>query len=196
MTDEQRSAADNLIFLCGTHHDAIDYQLEFHTVQYLKKAKHAHESSCDRAVHHALGQIGFPELEIVCTIVSDMDEVSGPVDLPLPIDEKIQLNQLSSTTADLIRDGLAQSGRVAEFVEFQGRVSNGFGTRLSSHFKALYFGALSLGLMPDLVFDDIVARAQENSGPTDAPKRRAAALSVVAFFFERCEIFEHEPATS
>jgi hypothetical protein len=196
MTDKQRGAAENLIFLCGTHHDAIDSQLELHTVQFLRDAKMTHEAACDRAVQHALGQIGFPELEVVCTTVGAMDVSPGAVEVPLSIDEKLRLNELGETTAILVRDGLAQAGRVGEFVEFQGRLSTGFGGRLSARFKAMYFGALSLGLTPDEVFEDIVARAQENSGPIDIPQRRAASLAVVAYFFERCEIFEHEPAAS
>ncbi len=196
MSNAERASAENLILLCGTHHDAIDHQLNHHTVEYLQQAKAEHEERCDRAVQHSLGQIGFKELEVVCTAVGAMDETLRPIDLPLAVDEKIRLNELSDVSAGHIRDGLAQAGRVGEFVEFQGRLSRGFGTRLAARFKSLYNDALAAGLAPDEVFDDIVARAQENSGPADAPQIRAAALAVVAFFFERCEIFEHDAVAS
>lgn len=196
MTDAQRASAENLIFLCGTHHDVIDHQLDHHTVEFLQQAKSEHESRCDRAVQHALGQIGFKELEVVCTAVGAMDETAGAIELPLAVGEKIRLNDLSDGSAHQIRDGLAQAGRVGEFVEFQARLSRGFATRLAARFKALYQGALAEGLSPDEVFDDIVARAQQNSGAADAPQLRAAALAVVAYFFERCEIFEHDAVAS
>ena len=196
MSPRERGSAENLIFLCGTHHDAIDSQLDFHTVEFLRRAKAEHEAACDRAVQHALGQIGFPELELVCSTVVAMDPADQPVDVPLSVSEKIRLNRLGAAPTDQIRDGLSQAGRVSAFVEFQGQLSTGFGQRLAARFKALYFAALAEGLEPDEVFDYIVASAQDNSGPDEAPRRRAASLSVVAYFFERCEIFEHEPASA
>jgi len=196
MSDAQRSSADNLIFLCGTHHDVIDSQLDHHTVQYLRDAKFRHETRLSRAVRHALGEIGYGDLETVCRVIGSVPPTSGRIDVPLAISEKVDLNGLSDASQAKIGDGLAQAGRVAEFVEFQSRNSPQFGVRLASRFKASYYQGLSAGLEPDDVFESILFHAYENSGPDDTPSSRAAALAVVSFLFERCEIFEHEPATS
>ncbi|MET4592313.1 ABC-three component system protein [Arthrobacter sp. 754] len=195
MTDVQRSSADNLIFLCGTHHDVIDSQLDYHTVAYLREAKAKHEARLSRAVRHALGEIGYADLETVCRVIGSIPVVSTRIDVPLAIAEKVELNGLSDGTQAKIGDGLAQAGRVAEFVEFQSRSAQQFGTRLASRFKASYYQGISDGLTPDDVFESILFHAYENSGPEDTPSSRAAALAVVSFLFERCEIFEHEPAT-
>lgn len=196
MSDVERSSASNLIFLCGTHHDVIDSQLNFHTADYLKNAKAAHEARLSRAVRHALGEIGYADLETVCRVIGSVPLDLERIDVPLAVSEKVRLNALSDATQLKIGAGLAQAGRVAEFVEFQSRRSPQFGVRLASRFKAAYYQGVSEGLRPDDVFEGILMYAFENSGPADTPNSRAAALAVVSFLFERCEIFEHEPAAS
>src|SRR3954454_9838313 len=44
LTSAERRAETNLILLCGTHHDQIDYQPEFHTTEWLKAAKAYNET--------------------------------------------------------------------------------------------------------------------------------------------------------
>src|SRR6478609_10454633 len=39
MTAEERGSAENLIYLCGQHHDVVDTQLEFHTREFLLETK-------------------------------------------------------------------------------------------------------------------------------------------------------------
>ena len=42
---EQRHGFENLILMCGRHHDVIDDDEEAHTVEYLHKLKAKHEQS-------------------------------------------------------------------------------------------------------------------------------------------------------
>ena len=196
MSDVERSSASNLIFLCGMHHDVIDSQLNFHTADFLRNAKADHEGRLSRAVRHALGEIGYADLETVCRVIGSVPLELERIDIPLAVSEKVRLNALSDATQLKIGAGLAQAGRVAEFVEFQSRRAPQFGVRLASRFKAAYYQGISEGLGPDDVFEGILIYAFENSGPDDTPSSRAAALAVVSFLFERCEIFEHEPAAS
>lgn len=58
--------------------------------------------------------------------------------------------------------------------------------------KADYYTALSEGLTPDQVFDYLVETASENAGPRESPELRAAALAVIAYLFEVCEIFDRD----
>jgi hypothetical protein len=58
--------------------------------------------------------------------------------------------------------------------------------------KSDYYSAVADGLQPDEVFDFLVQRAWDNAGPHDTPQLRAAALAVVAYLFEICEVFERE----
>lgn len=110
----------------------------------------------------------------------------------LPLQEKINLNGLGPPSVQRITDGLSQAARVANFITFQNSVSPSFGRSLVARFKSDYYGALAEGLESDALFDYLVEGAYENAGPRDTPQVRAATLSVVAYLFEICEIFERE----
>ncbi len=70
MRPEQRGSADNLIYLCGPHHDAVDAQLEHHTLEFLADAKRRHEEAVARAVKTALGGVTYEELSVVCGVIA------------------------------------------------------------------------------------------------------------------------------
>lgn len=46
-TDVERHAFENLILLCGVHHDIVDNELQTYTVERLKKLKETHEQNAD-----------------------------------------------------------------------------------------------------------------------------------------------------
>lgn len=194
MPSKQRSSAGNLIYLCGPHHDAIDSQLEYHTCEFLFRAKRVHEEAVERAVRNALGTVTYEELTVVCTVIANAPAPPQQlgVERALPLQEKIDLNRLGSPSVQRITDGLSQAARVADFIMFQNTFSPSFGRSLVMRFKSDYYAALAEALEPDAVFDYLVGKAFENAGPRDTPQVRAAALSVVAYLFEICEIFERE----
>ena len=194
MTAAERGSADNLIYLCGPHHDIIDSQLQLHTVEFLRDAKREHEAAVARALRAALGQVTYEELGVVCTVLASAqpDDPADILELALPLRDKIELNRLGPASVQRITDGLSQAGRVGEFVTFQNRTTSAFGRRLVARFKSDYHGAIADGLGPDEIFDYLVERAYENAGSRDTPAIRAAALSVIAYLFELCEVFERE----
>lgn len=194
MTAEQRGSAQNLIYLCGPHHDVVDTQLDYHTREFLLAAKYSHEAAVERAVRNALGEVTYEELTVVCSVIASTPATPQQlgVELALPLQEKIELNKLGSTSVQRITDGLSQAARVEEFVAFQNSVAPSFGRSLVARFKSDYFAARAENLEPDAVFDYLVETAIENAGPRDTPQVRAAALAVIAYLFEICEIFERE----
>ncbi len=194
MTRTQRRSAGNLVYLCGPHHDAIDSQLEYHTREFLLDAKRAHEEAVERAVRSALGEVTYEELMVVCTVIASVPAPQQElgVERALPLQVKIDLNRLGQSSVQRITDGLSQAARVADFIAFQNSMSPSFGRSLVLRFKSDYFAALAEDLEPDAVFDYLVDKAIDNAGPRDTPQVRAAALSVVAYLFEICEIFERE----
>ncbi|WP_375001127.1 ABC-three component system protein [Aeromicrobium sp. CTD01-1L150] len=196
MTDAERSSIDNLIFLCGTHHDAIDNQLHFHTTQYLLGAKRNHEALVRRSVRTALGQIGFAELEAVCASLAGVSATPGSVQMPLDVNDKIELNGLGDDSRASISDGMALVGTVATYIDAMRNIDAGLGERLSARFKAAYFEAVGEGLDSDGIFDHLVWTAMEHHGATVNANRQAAALAVVVYLFERCEVFESAPGST
>lgn len=194
MTDQQRGSADNLLYLCGPHHDAVDAQLALHTVEFLRDAKHAHEARVARAVRAGLGNVSYAELALVCSVLVGAAEspAAVPVDIALPVQQKIQLNKLGPSVVERITAGLSQAERVASFIAFQTELSPGFGKRLAARSKSDYHSALADGLEPDEVFDYLVQRASDNAGVQDTARHHAAALAVISYLFEICEVFERE----
>ncbi|WP_156109924.1 ABC-three component system protein [Cryobacterium sp. MLB-32] len=194
MTSVERGSAQNLIYLCGPHHDAVDAQLGYHTREFLTDNKRAHEEAVARAVRNALGDVTYEELMVVCAVIASTPATPQQlgVELALPLQEKIDLNKLGSTSVQRITDGLSQTVRVEGFIGFQNSVAPSFGRSLVARFKSDYYAARAENLEPDAVFDYLVDTAIENAGPRDTPQIRAAALAVIAYLFEICEIFEHE----
>ncbi|GAB3602504.1 ABC-three component system protein [Microbacterium aureliae] len=194
MTSEERGSAENLIYLCGPHHDAVDTQLEYHTRAFLLETKRAHEAAVERAVRSALGEVTYEELTVVCTVIANQPTPPQQlgVELALPLQEKIDLNKLGPTSVQRITDGLSQAARVEDFIGFQNSVKPAFGRSLVARFKSDYYAARAENLAPDGVFDYLVETAIEHAGPRDTPQVRAAALAVIAYLFEICEIFERE----
>ncbi|MFC8664734.1 ABC-three component system protein [Streptomyces sp. NPDC057199] len=195
MSDEERGKASNLIYLCGTHHDAIDSQLNHHTVEFLREAKAKHELAVARGVPYSMGAVGFEELESVCNYLTiNNDETSSPEEIALDItlEEKIVLNRLTDVSREMINAGIAKVTEVRGFIRFVEDTKHpGFGTKLAAKFKAEYYKAVGQGLEGDEVFSYLCEVSCENSGPRDTPVLRAAAIATVTYLFEICEIFEH-----
>lgn len=200
LTVEQRRSEPNLMLLCGTHHDAIDSQLEFHTVEWLREAKDQHIKMLVRGNRYAMGHVGFKDLQMVCdalimgVTVSD-DEIDA-IEPAIDIDDKIRLNDLEGDTKPLIELGMAQGKEVRTFLASMDQIVAGFSTRLTSRFKALYYRGVSEGLSGDDLFQDLLGAAYENCGPQLSPESEAAALAVLTHLFSICEVFEHEPAAT
>ncbi|GAA2057749.1 ABC-three component system protein [Williamsia deligens] len=194
MTPEERGSAQNLIYMCGPHHDAADTQLEYHTRAFLEEAKRIHETAVERAVRNALGEVTYEELMVVCTVIASTSAAPQKlgVELAVPLQQKIEVNELGPASVQRITDGLSQAARVEAFIGFQNAATPSFGRSLVARFKSDYYAARAENLEADAVFDYLVDTAIENSGPRDTPKVRAAALAVIAYLFEICEIFERE----
>lgn len=193
MTPTQRGSADNLIYLCGPHHDVIDTQLHFHTVEFLQDIKIKHERAVARAMSHAMGKIGYDDLELVCQFIGMGDErTNDEVPIPIDIQQKIELNELGTISEERIRIGLAKSGEVDAFISAISKMRPNFGNRLAARFKREYYGGYAEGLAGDELFEFICSVAMTNAGPVETDKLRAATLATVAYLFQLCELFEHE----
>jgi hypothetical protein len=198
MTTEQRGSAANLIFVCGPHHDAIDYQLHYHTREFLLEAKEKHERKVARAIRYSMGEVRFEHLEIVCSVLSIQAAPvnNDDVELPLEIHEKIDLNAIGGDGRDLILLGLAQADEVRRFITSISAFRADFGNMLAARFKQFYYQGVTDGLKGDELYIFVYSMALDHAGPVESPELHASVLSVVAYLFSLCEIFEHEPAAA
>jgi hypothetical protein len=115
----------------------------------------------------------------------------NPGDPPLtpPSPEKLEKNALSHESALLLRFGRRKSSLVETFFRKGSRPD--LGERIAEAFRARYAELKSLGLPTDTIFKHL----QDYAGMNGEPKRQGAALAVLSYFFESCDIFE-DPAAS
>jgi hypothetical protein len=200
LPSERRRSIDNLILLCSDHHDAIDTQLHFHTVEFLQDAKRHHEEAMERATKYAMGQVGFKELQMVCDgLVRGVNVEDGeiePLDPAPEISQKLVINDLGDAARHRVELGLAQQMEVRKFLVTVDNALIGFSARLTAHFKSVYYANVADGLHGNDLFDAVLGNAYSECGPTLTAETEAAALAVVAHLFSICEIFEHELAAT
>jgi hypothetical protein len=98
---------------------------------------------------------------------------------------KIEANALSNSVATLLREGMIKAPLVTRF--FEQWHDTMLGERIAKSFRAKY-ESLRENLTPNLIFAELQAWAGGvNRG---APEHELAVLTVMAYYFERCDIFE------
>lgn len=191
MTAAERDAADNLIYLCPTHHKVIDKQPADWPVERLLAIKRDHERAIGEAtvrIHAAaIANVGFAELEAVTGRLLSTPVPSVPdFTLTMP-EQKLLKNGLSERTRALVLIGTARMREVEGFVQSEAQLDAEFPQRLVAGFLGEYHRLVQLGVSGDDRFDGLRIFA---AGGSDDALRQAAALSVLVYLFEKCELFE------
>lgn len=105
---------------------------------------------------------------------------------------KIEANLLSQAVAEFLKIGMQKSPLVMQF--FDTWKNPVYGEQIASAFKSEYV-ALRDGT-PHLHPDEIFGRLEAWAGGTanTTPTHKAAVLAVMAYLFDKCEIFEDAQA--
>ena len=129
-------------------------------------------------------RLGFKDLQVILEhLGSESADPGQPVkDVPRG---KIEANALSASAAVLLKEGMAKAPLVAQF--FNQWHDPTLGERIAKSFRAKY-ESLREDHAPDLVFAELQAWAG-GAGP-GSPERQLAVLTIMAYYFERCDIFE------
>jgi hypothetical protein len=98
---------------------------------------------------------------------------------------KIEANALSESVATLLKNGMIKAVLVQNF--FEQWHDQTFGERLANAFKGKYM-ALREHFTPNDIFTELQSWVGGNQIGT--PQHQLAVLTVIAYFFERCDIFE------
>jgi hypothetical protein len=98
--------------------------------------------------------------------------------------QKLERNSLSSDAAVLLQMGRRKSDLVRTFFARGSRPD--LGEHIAQAFREHYQTLKSLGLSADSIFRSL----QEYAGGNGDPQRQGAALAVVTYFFDACDIFE------
>lgn len=188
MTDEERDSYHNLIYLCSDHHAQIDKQNADFTVECLLAMKARHEAKVHEAMLAAFAEVAFPELQAATAWIKRVHVDASVQDYRvLDLNAKIRKNDLSAVSRLTITMGLSIAPLVHQFVENEAMLDSGYADRLKSGFLSEYHRLRRDGLHGDALFETMCAFAQR--GVRDQAGR-SAAVAVLVYLFERCEVFE------
>ncbi len=184
-SETTRNSAYNLMLLCPTHHTEIDNDEVAYSTSKLLEIKAQHEAWVNRQLTQASFSISFAELEVVLKFLSSSTVDSSSIDFKLiSPSEKISKNNLSGTVGDYITMGMIKTDLVREYLNRNPDVN--FSNRLRKHFIEKY-KELKNTMTGDDLFYSMLDFA---SGSSNEFPNQAAALTVVVYFFQVCDIFE------
>ena len=124
------------------------------------------------------------DLQLVIDVLERREpDPNDPLPAP-PSAEKLEKNALSVEAADLLRLGRRKVRLVETHFDKAGPVE--LGEKIAEAFRDQYAKLQSMQLEPDQIFSYL----QKFAGVCGEPKRQAAAMAVMAYFFDRCDIFE------
>ncbi len=134
-------------------------------------------------------KLGFGDLKVVLERIAALPSPSMTDVKDVPAG-KIEANALSEAVAQLLKEGMIKSPMVADFLSQWHDET--LGERLAEAFKTEY-----RRLRADLVPNQIFAALQSWAGGDHrgTPEHELAVLAIIAYYFERCDIFE-EPRSA
>lgn len=104
---------------------------------------------------------------------------------PVPVD-KLERNVFSEWVADLLPQGHRRSTAVGTYFENL-KTRPLFRDDLGTRFTRKYVGLRDDGLTPDEILGALL---EWITGPSLHPKAQGAALTVIAYFLDQCDIYE------
>lgn len=132
--------------------------------------------------------LGFSDLVPVIEAIEGQPMANESGVLPVP-PEKLAHNRLGSEVEQLLHMGKRRYELVDRF--FAQHPNPALGDQIGKALTTQYRVLKGRGLPPDLIFFQLQSFALGDSRAT--PEREAAGLSVLAYFFEQCDIFERPP---
>jgi len=197
MTNEERRHINNLIYLCANCHTQIDGDIEGerYSVTLLHEWKKKHEDKVFRLLDEGFVNLDFPELEevvnwLLAQPVSEslFDDSSSGFDL-IAIRTKIIKHSLSSKSQRIIAQACSQLRTVEEFINDRAKedtTTPSFPVRLKAKILRQYWERVESNLHGDELFTymcDYMSRTFDDYAT------KSASVSVLVYFFEKCDIF-------
>lgn len=185
MSDKERNGYENRILLCPTHHTVIDNDSHLYNVGKLLEIKNNHEKWVKESLRKEEINVTFIELESITQyLLSATTEVEEELSV-IPPREKIIRNQLSTSIEEYIKIGMLKSKLVTQYITQHPDVN--FGERLKKGFVDKYLEFKQSDKSGDELFLELFEFA--SNGSSDFEKQ-AAALAVLTYFFEVCDVFK------
>ncbi len=178
---------DNLILLCPNHHGPVDKQESSYTTQDLESWKREHERWVQSQLRIFASGVGFAELEVVAKALLKVGVAPSSDFRLLDPASKMARNQLTGRVLDELMLGLMKAKEVEKLLVAFSMPDADFAERLKAGFTGEYLRLRSLGLDGDGLFHGMAEFASAGSSEF---RYQAAGRQLLAYFFEKCEVFE------
>ena len=132
--------------------------------------------------------VRFSDIEEVVTAIAAQPSPTSQDIRPVP-SNKLIFNQLAEDTEELITWGMRKAHLVGHF--FDAWQDPEYGDKIAAAFRKRYITCRDLQMSPDDIFHQLHLFA--GGSTRQKGRREAAALAVLAYLFEQCEIFERPP---
>ncbi|PIS38358.1 MAG: hypothetical protein COT35_01245 [Nitrospirae bacterium CG08_land_8_20_14_0_20_52_24] len=129
-------------------------------------------------------RLGFKDLQVVLETIASRTVIHGQAVKDVPRG-KIEANALSESVATLLKAGMAKAPLVKDFFYQWHDIT--LGERIATSFRTKY-EALYGEFSPNQIFAELQGWA--GGGERGSPDHEISVLTVIAYFFERCDIFE------
>lgn len=190
ITEDEINEYENLILLCPNCHELIDKQPNSYPIEVLKTMKKEHEEWVSKKLDISMSNITNAELEIAIRNISTNRyfNISDVNDFNLiSIKEKINKNDLDNNVQSLITKGLIGVKEVQKFVKDYNKIDPDFIIKLEGFFKEKYINLKKTNKDNNEIFLDLWNSINKEHNNFD---QQAAALSILCYMFENCEVFE------
>ncbi len=185
--DSERNVYGNLVYLCGNCHSVIDKQEKTYPVALLLDMKNNHEKWVNAKLRESSVAVGFSELDVIAKAILGQPHnptldftVIGPA-------AKMKKNGLGIAVLEQLKMGYGKAPEVKKYVDHVALIDVDFPERLKSGFAEQYNTLRAQGLSGDTLFFALRDFASKGSIEfTD----QAAALSILSYLFQNCEVFE------
>jgi len=186
MSDAERNSYRNLFYLCPTCHTMIDKDEVTYTTSWLLAKKESHESEVEGRLKQFTLDMSYFELETTLRhLVKEDYDIPEESLVVIPPKDKINKNNLSGKVESLLQVGLLQSAQIENFLNENADMD--YATRIRSYFVGAYVELKESGLQADELFYALWNKINRTNSEA---KYLAAALSVLAYYFYLCEVFE------
>ena len=178
---------ENLILLCRNHHAPVDMQWHSYSVQELEGWKSAHEKWIRDELRACLPSVGFAELEVVAKALLKVGATPTADFTLLDPASKMVKNGLTKRVRDELLLGLSKAKEVEKLIVAFSAPDADFAERLKTGFVDEYKRQRSAGRQGDELY---LSLADFAAGGSREFRYQAAARQLLAYLFEKCEVFE------
>ena len=188
MNDPERDHIDNLLYLCSNCHRIVDQDVGSYPVERLRKIKAEHEATVQAGMDAAFATVDIAGLEKLVEQFARFPPAPADPSLALlPPEAKIRKNDLGPRSQHTITAGLAHAATIRRFISTLESEDPDWPSRLKAGFVAEYVRLREEGERGDDLFDAMCAFSTRGFHQEST---RVAAISVLVYLFEACEVFE------